>query len=72
MDYESDSWECDIWAGYAVLTCKYTGRSGMLCLTKNGRNATKRMIGQDVEKYGAEKALSVYAKLVDTWQGGDE
>ena len=68
MDYESSEYECDIWQGTAVMTCKRTGKVGSFGLKHKGRVATARLIKSDVDKFGAERALRVYAKLVDNWQ----
>lgn len=67
MDYESSEYECDIWQGTAVITDKATGKCGSLILKSNGRVATARMIKADVAKYGPDKALRTYAKLVEVW-----
>lgn len=77
MDYESTEYECDMWQGTVVFTDKATGKCGSLILKSNGRVATARMIKADVAKYGPnelarasalrDKALRVYAKLIEVW-----
>lgn len=68
MDFESDLFEVDIWQNVAVITCKQTGACGSVCLKSNGRIATERMLKSDIKKHGVEKALNVWAKLVDNWE----
>lgn len=67
MDYESTLYEVDIWQNIAVFTDKRTGACGQVCYTSNGRIATARMLKADVAKYGVEKAVNTWAKLVNNW-----
>jgi hypothetical protein len=68
MDYESALFEADCWQGTVVLTEKATRRCGSIAMrnTKTRRNAAQ-MIAADVKKYGADRALATYAKLVENW-----
>ena len=66
--YQSTEYECDLWQGVAVFTRLSDGACGSIALKRNGRNATESMLKSDVKKYGAEKALATYAKLVTAWQ----
>jgi hypothetical protein len=69
MDYESTQYECDIWQGVVVITCKESRRCGSIAMTnKKTRQNAGQMIKADIKKYGAEKALAIYAKLVENWQ----
>jgi len=69
MEYESAQYECDLWQGTIVLTDKATRRCGSVHLVnKRRRRNGAQMLAADVNKYGAEKALATYAKLVDNWQ----
>jgi hypothetical protein len=69
MDYESSQFECDLWQGTIVLTEKATRRCGSVHLVdKRRRQNGAQMLAADVKKYGSEKALATYAKLVENWQ----
>ena len=65
MKYDSTGYEADIWQGVVVITDKVGGKCG--CIAFQGRSAAA-MLGQDVKKHGAEKALAVWAKLVTAWE----
>lgn len=67
MDYESALYEVDIWQNIAVFTDKATGACGQVILKHNGRVATARMLKADVAKYGVEKSVNTWAKLVNNW-----
>ena len=68
MEYESAKFECDLWQGTIVLTDKETGRCGSVHLVDRQRKKNgAQMLAADVKKYGAEKALATYAKLVVDW-----
>jgi len=69
MDYESIEYECDLHNGYIVLTHKDSGLCGLVYVVDTRRKKSgPQMLRQDVRKYGEEKALAVYAKLVTDWQ----
>jgi hypothetical protein len=69
MDYESDTYECDLWQGIIVLTHKESGLCGTIHLTMPKRRMNgAQMLKQDINKYGVAKALDTYAKLVGEWQ----
>jgi len=69
MDYESINFECDLWQGVIVLTNKETGLCGSVHLKDSRRKMNgAQMLKADVTKYGVEKALSTYAKLVSEWK----
>jgi hypothetical protein len=65
MNYESAQYEADFWQGVVVITDKTTRRCGAIAF--HGKSAA-RMLASDAKKYGAEKALPVWAKLVENWQ----
>ena len=65
--YQSSRFECDLWQGVAVLTRLSDGATATLSLIRKGRNATESMIRADVARYGEERALATYAKLVSAW-----
>lgn len=65
MNFESAQFEADCWQGVVVITDKATKQCGAIAF--HGKSAA-RMLSADAKKYGAEKALSVWAKLVGEWQ----
>jgi len=67
MEYANSEYECDLWQGDIVLTHKATGKCGTISMRK-GNVSGARMFEQDVKRYGVDKALSTYAKLVTNWQ----
>lgn len=69
MDYESTQYECDVWQGVVVITCKETRKCGSIALKDSKRRMNAgQMIKSDVERFGTEKTLATYAKLVTNWQ----
>jgi hypothetical protein len=69
MDYESDQYECDIWAGHIVITDKETGRCGIVQLRDavTGRDVTRRQLLSSIRTHGVERALHTFARLVREW-----
>jgi len=69
MDYESDKYECDIWQGRVIITCKESKRCGIVSLlNSNGRNVTLNQFKSGLKSHGVERTLSTFAKLVTNWQ----
>jgi hypothetical protein len=69
MDYESDQYECDIWQGRVIITCKESKRCGIVSLlNSNGRNITLSQFKSCIKSHGVERTLSTFAKLVSDWQ----
>lgn len=69
MDYETDLYEGDYWAGTLVITDKATGKCGCVQLwDANNRNITLAQWRSSFKTHGLERAFKTWAKLVTDWQ----
>jgi len=63
MDYESTLYECDLWQGTLVLTCKETGDMRQVTLKTNNRLSTQREFESCIKTHGIDRTCETFWKL---------
>lgn len=68
MEYETDLYEGDYWAGTLVITDKITGKCGTVQLMDSrNRNVTLSQWRSSIKSHGLERAFHTWSKLVNHW-----